>query len=153
MRVKLEQVEADLATTQKVIMDGTEMLKLAEGEKEAIRAEADQLKEKGEAMEAKYKGAQQENSQLRREVDELQASLADQKKEMRELQAGFLVQKKELEAGFATQKKELETEYQRQEDEIYFFGYRCCMKKNGIMHDIPSLSSDDEDEIPGGPPR
>ncbi|RVW85484.1 hypothetical protein CK203_044078 [Vitis vinifera] len=31
-----------------------------------------------------------------------------------------------------------------------FFGYRCCMKKNSIMHDIPSLPSDDEDVIPGG---
>ena len=31
---------------------------------------------------------------------------------------------------------------------MYFFGYRCCMKKNGIMHDIPSLPSDDENAIP-----
>ena len=44
-------------------------------------------------------------------------------------------------------------EYQRQVDEMYFFGYRCYMKKNGIMHDISSLPSDDEDAIPGGPPR
>ena len=38
--------------------------------------------------------------------------------------------------------------YEKQVDKMYFFGYRCCMKKNGIMHDIPSLSSNDEDEIP-----
>ncbi|RVW97548.1 hypothetical protein CK203_046496 [Vitis vinifera] len=25
-----------------------------------------------------------------------------------------------------------------------YFGYRCCMKKNGIMHDIPPIPSDDE---------
>ncbi|RVW20973.1 hypothetical protein CK203_112297 [Vitis vinifera] len=49
------------------------------------------------------------------------------------------------------QKKELKTEYQRQVDEMYFFDYRCCMKKNGIMHGIPSLPSDDEDAIPGYP--
>ena len=57
-----------------------------------------------------------------------------------------------MEARFAAQ-KELETEYQRQIDEMYFFDYRCCMKKNGIMHDIPSLPSDDENAIPRGPPR
>lgn len=57
MRTKLEQVEADLAATQKAIVDGTKMLKLAKWKKRAIRAETDQLKEKGEAMEAKYKRA------------------------------------------------------------------------------------------------
>lgn len=55
MCTKLEQMEADLAATQKAIADGTEMLKLAKGKKRVIRAETDQLKEKGEAMEAKYK--------------------------------------------------------------------------------------------------
>ncbi|RVW73772.1 hypothetical protein CK203_057628 [Vitis vinifera] len=57
-----------------------------------------------------------------------------------------------MEVGFAAQKKEMETEYQRQVDEMYFFGYRCYMKKNGIMHDIPSLPSNEEDAIPGAPP-
>ncbi|RVW39353.1 hypothetical protein CK203_102525 [Vitis vinifera] len=33
---------------------------------------------------------------------------------------------------------------------MYFFGYRCCMKKNKIMHDTPSFPSDEEDEAPGG---
>ena len=85
-------------------------------------------------------------------MDELWASLATQKKKTDELQAGLLAQRKER-ARFATQKKELETKYQRQMDEMYFFDYRCCMKKNGIMHDIPSLPSDDENVIPKGPPR
>ncbi|KAL6326060.1 hypothetical protein AAG906_000935 [Vitis piasezkii] len=39
--------------------------------KGVIRAEADQLKEEKEALEAKYKGAEQENSQLKNEMDEL----------------------------------------------------------------------------------
>ncbi|KAL6347041.1 hypothetical protein AAG906_012292 [Vitis piasezkii] len=51
-----------------------------------------------------------------------------------------------MEASFAAQKKELEEEYQQQADEMYFFGYRCCMKKNGIMHDTPSFPSDEDDE-------
>lgn len=62
-------------------------------------------------------------------------------------------QKRELKAGFVAQKKELKAEYQKPVDEMYFFGYRYCMKKNGIMHDILSLSSDDEDDIPSGLPR
>ena len=41
MSSKLERVEADLATAQKAVADGIEMLRLAEGEKGAIRAEAD----------------------------------------------------------------------------------------------------------------
>lgn len=65
---KLEQVKADLAAAQKAVADRAETLKLVEGEKGTICAEVDWLKEKGEAMEAKYKGAEQKNSQLRREV-------------------------------------------------------------------------------------
>lgn len=56
--VKLERLETNLVASQKVVVDGAEALKLVEGEKEAVRAEADQLKEKGEAMEAKFKGAE-----------------------------------------------------------------------------------------------
>ena len=96
---------------------------------------------------------EQENSQLKKEVDELRASLAAQKKETEGLLAGLVAQRKEMEARFFAQKQELETKYQRQVDKMYFFGYRCYMKKNGIMHDISSLPSDDEDAIPGGPPR
>ena len=43
--------------------------------------------------------------------------------------------KKELEelwAGFTTEKNELEKDYQKQVDEIFFFGYQCCMRKNDI---------------------
>ena len=57
-----------------------------------------------------------------------------------------------MEAKCAAQKKELETEYQRQVDEMYFFDYCCYMKKNDIMHDVPSFPSNDEDAILGGPP-
>ena len=104
-------------------------------------------------MEGQVKGVEQENSQIKKEMDKLWASLVTQKKETKELQAGLVAQRKEMKAEFATQKKKLETEYQRQVDVMYFFGYHCCMKKNGIMHDIPSIPSDDEDAILGGPPR
>ena len=71
MHSKLERVEADLTAAQKAVADGAEMLKLAKGEKGVIRAEADQLKEEKEALEAKQNGAEQENSQLKNEMDEL----------------------------------------------------------------------------------
>ena len=95
---------------------------------------------------------EQENLHLKKEVNELRASLVAQKREPKGLQAGLVAQKEEMDAGFTAQKKEMKTEYQRQVDEMYLFGYRCCMKKNDIMHDIPSLPSDDEDVILGGPP-
>ena len=46
LRTKLERVEADLAVAQKVVANRVETLKLVEGEKGAIWAKADQLKEK-----------------------------------------------------------------------------------------------------------
>ena len=149
----LEMVEADLATAQKAVADGAEKLKMAEEEKRVIQAEADQLKGEKEALEGQVNGVEQENSQLKKKVDKLRVSLAAQKKETEGLQAGLVAQRKEMEARFAAQKKELEIEYQRQVDEIYFFGYHCCMKKNDIMHDIPFLPSDDEDAILVGPPQ
>ena len=44
-------------------------------------------------------------------MDELQASLAAQKKETETLQVNLAAQNEEMEAGFAAQKKEMETEY------------------------------------------
>ncbi|RVW88504.1 hypothetical protein CK203_043869 [Vitis vinifera] len=60
-------------------------------------------------------------------------------------------QKEELEAEFATQREELETDYQKQVDEMYFFGYRCCMKKHGIKRDVPSIPPGEEDKLRGKP--
>ena len=124
LRSRLEKVETELAAAQKAVVDGADQLSRAEEEKGVIRAEADTLKREKEALEGQVNGAEQENLQLKNDVEELRASLVAQKKEK---------------------------EYQRQVDKMYFFGYRCCMKKNGIMHDIPSLPFDDEDVIPGGP--
>ena len=32
---------------------------------------------------------------------------------------------------------------------MFFYGYRCCMKKHGIAHDTPNFPFDDEDEFLG----
>lgn len=34
---------------------------------------------------------------------------------------------------------------------MFFFGYQCCMRKNGITHDIPSYSFDEKDVAVSGP--
>ena len=47
---------------------------------------------------------------------------------------------------FAKEKNELEATYQQQVDDMFFYGYRFCMKKHGIIDDIPSIPSDKEDE-------
>ena len=56
-------------------------------------------------------------------------------------------QKEELEAEFAAQREELETEYQKQVDEMYLFGYCCCMKKHGIKRDVPSIPPGEEEKL------
>ena len=42
-------------------------------------------------------------------------------------------------------------DYQKQADEMFFFGYQCCMRKNDITHDIPNYPSDEEDATINGP--
>ena len=37
--------------------------------------------------------------------------------------------------------------YQWQVDNIFFYGYRCRMKKHGITDDIPNIPLDDEDKV------
>ncbi|RVW90007.1 hypothetical protein CK203_035898 [Vitis vinifera] len=49
------------------------------------------------------------------------------------------VQKEELEREFAVEREELAADYQQQVDDTFIFGYRCCMKKNGIKRDTPSI--------------
>ena len=36
---------------------------------------------------------------------------------------------------------------------MFFFGYRCCMKKHGITQDTPNYLLDDEDTTTGDPTR
>ena len=33
----------------------------------------------------------------------------------------------------------MEAKYQKQVDDMFFYGYRCCMKKHGIAQDTPSF--------------
>lgn len=84
------------------------------------------MSEEGEATEAKFRGTEQENERLKKEIEELWA-------------------------GFTAQKNELEDEYHKQVDDMYFFGYQCCMKKNDITQDAPSYPFDGKDATTSGP--
>lgn len=57
----------------------------------------------------------------------------------------------DLQAGFDTQKESLEANDQKQVDDMFFYGYWCCMKKHGIAQDTPSFPSDDEETFLGYP--
>lgn len=114
-------MESGLTTAQKATANGAEALRRAEEEREMAQVEANHLREEVKATEAKDRDADQEIAHLRKELEESRA-------------------------GFAVQKKELENKYHRQVDDIFFVGYRCCIKKNDITQDTPSYLSDDEGE-------
>lgn len=76
LRARLKRAKNDLVAAQKVVVEGVEALKMAEGERKAIRAEADKLRKKGGVAETKLKRVKQENSQLKKEMEELQARFA-----------------------------------------------------------------------------
>ena len=111
LRARLEKVEAKLATARKAVADGTEQLSQVEEEKETTRVKTDILKKEKQALEGQVNEAGQENIQLKREADELWASLAAQKKKSKDLRVSLAAQKEEMEVKFAAQKKEMEEEY------------------------------------------
>ncbi|RVW65995.1 hypothetical protein CK203_007471 [Vitis vinifera] len=74
-------------------------------------------------------------STMREENEALRVELAEAKKQKEDLQLRLDVQKEELEREFAVEREELAADYQRQVDDTFIFGYRCCMKKNGIKRD------------------
>ena len=111
LRARLEKVEAKLATARKAVADGTEQLSQVEEEKETTRVKTDILKKEKQALEGQVNEAGQENIQLKREADELWASLAAQKKKSKDLRASLAAQKEQMEVKFAAQKKEMEEEY------------------------------------------
>ncbi|RVW59279.1 hypothetical protein CK203_113065 [Vitis vinifera] len=98
-------------------------LKKFRDDNEALRIELVEAKSREESIEARLNEAVDETAQLR----------------------------VELEVEFAAEREELKTDYQKQVDEMYFFGYRCCMKKHGINRDVPSIPPGEEDKLRGKP--
>ena len=139
LRSRLEQVEASLSTARRASEESAEALKRSQDDNEALRIELAEAKSREEATDARLHEAEGEMDRLRVEVRKLRTEVSIEKKQREDLQLRLSAQKEELEAEFAAEREELETEYQKQVDEMYLFGYRCCMKKHDIKRDVPSI--------------
>lgn len=75
--------------------------------------------------------------------------MATYKKKAKEEAAQLRQELQDLRVGFAAQKEDFEADYQKQVEDMFFYDYRCYIKKHGIVQDTPSSPSDDEDEFLG----
>ena len=98
-------------------------------------------------MDARLNEAGDELALLRGEVRQLRTEVSTEKKQKEDLQLCLSAQKEELEGEFAVEREELEADYQKQVDDMFFFGYRCCMKKHDIKRDVPSISPGEEKKL------
>ena len=133
LRLRLTEAEASLST--------------ARGENEALRADLAEAKSWEESMETRLHEAEDEMARLRGEVRQLRTEASIEKKQKEDLQLRLTAQKEELEREFAAEREELEADYQKQVDDTFIFGYRCCMKKNGIKRDVPSIPPGDKKKL------
>ena len=133
MRLRLEEVEASLSTIRE--------------DNEALRADLAEAKIREESTIARLHEAEDEMARLRGEVRQLRTEASIEKKQKEDLQLRLIAQKEELEREFAVEREELEAEYQKQVDDTFIFGYRCCMKKNDIKRDIPSIPPGEEKKL------
>ena len=78
---------------------------------------------------------------------QLRTEVSIEKKQREDLQLRLTSQKEELESEFAVEREELEADYQKQVDDMFFFGYRCCMKKHDIKRDVPSIPLGEEEKL------
>ncbi|RVW76741.1 hypothetical protein CK203_047554 [Vitis vinifera] len=133
LRLRLVEAEASIST--------------ARGENEVLRADLVDAKVREESMDARLHEAEDEMARLRGEVRQLRTEVSIEKKQREDLQLRLVAQKEELEREFAAKRDELEAEYQKQVDDTFIFGYRCCMKKNGIKRDVPSIPPGEEKKL------
>ncbi|RVW75598.1 hypothetical protein CK203_059085 [Vitis vinifera] len=106
-----------------------------------------EAKSREESMEARLHEAEDEMARLRGDVRQLRTEASIEKKQKEDLQLRLVAQKEELEGEFAADREALEADYQKQVDDMFFFGYRCCMKKNGIKRDVPSIRPGEEKKL------
>ena len=122
LRTSLETMKSEVVAAWNLVEEGTNLLRKADEENKAVQTNTRRLAEEKDAMAADKEKAEEKVTQLRQELQNLQA-------------------------GFTTQKEALEADYQKQIDDMFFYYYQCCIKKHGITQDTPSFSSDDEDEV------
>ena len=135
--MRLEEAEASLS--------------IARADNKALRAELAEEKSREETLDARLLEAEDEKALLKDEVRQLRTEVSIEKKQREDLQLRLSAQKEELEAEFAAEREELEADYQKQVDDMYFFGYRCCMKKHGIKRDVSSIPPGEEEKLRGKP--
>ncbi|RVW22001.1 hypothetical protein CK203_109821 [Vitis vinifera] len=121
LRLRMEEAEASLSTMRE--------------ENEALRVELAEAKGREESTAGRLHEAEGEAARLRDELSRLRTEVLNEKKQKEDLQLRLDVQKEELEREFAVEREELAADYQKQVDDTFIFGYRCCMKKNGIKRD------------------
>ncbi|WJZ82811.1 hypothetical protein VitviT2T_002536 [Vitis vinifera] len=91
--------------------------------------------------------AAKEGTSLLRKAELENEALGMSKVKVKEKCIRLKLKLEQIKVGFAKKKKKLEVAYQQQVDDMFFYNYHCCMKKYGITDDIPSIPSDDEDEV------
>ena len=133
LRLRLEEAKASLSTIRK--------------DNEALRVDLAEAKGREESTADRLHEAANEMDRLRGEVRHLRTEISIEKKQREDLQLRLVAQKEELEREFAAEREELEAEYQKQVDDTFIFGYRCCMKKNGIKRDVPSIPPGEEKKL------
>ena len=122
LRANLEAVKVAKTIAQKAAKEEMSLLRKVELENEALQVEIHQLK-----------------------LDN--ATLGMSKVKVKEKCIRLKLELEQIKVGFAKEKKKLEVAYQQQVDDMFFDSYHCFMKKYGITNDIPSIPSDDEDEV------
>ncbi|RVW12555.1 hypothetical protein CK203_008916 [Vitis vinifera] len=83
-------------------------------------------------------------------MEEAEASLSTMREENEALRWSWLrrrVEKNQLRAAYMRRREELAADYQQQVDDTFIFGYRCCMKKNGIKARYPSIPPGEEKKL------
>ena len=133
LRLRMEEAEASLSTMRE--------------ENEALRVELAEAKGQEESTAGRLHEAEGEAARLRDELSRLRTEVLNEKKQKEDLQLRLDVQKEELEREFAVEREELAADYQQQVDDTFIFGYRCCMKKNGIKRDTPSIPPGEEKKL------
>ncbi|RVW98438.1 hypothetical protein CK203_026752 [Vitis vinifera] len=133
LRLRLAEAETNLSTARE--------------DNEALRVELAEAKDREESSVARLYEAEDEIARMGGEVRQLRSEVSIEKKQMEDLQLRLVAQKEELEREFSIEREELEAEYQKQVDDTFIFGYRCCMKKNGIKRDVPSIPPGEEKKL------
>ncbi|RVW74066.1 hypothetical protein CK203_056429 [Vitis vinifera] len=151
LEVKLKQITPDW----KAIKPSAKMFDMIETLVRGLRSMSQQhdlftqLLQTADYMRTFSSRRQEIENQLRLRMEEAEASLSTMREENEALRWSWLRQSREestagrlheaeeeLEREFAVEREELAADYQQQVDDTFIFGYRCCMKKNGIS-EIP----------------